>query len=39
MDYLIDPEEVTKLGLCPKFTTCTVFCRIKPMYGVLPIIE
>lgn len=38
MDYLIDPEEVTKLGVCPIFNPCTTFCRIKPMYGVPPII-
>jgi len=38
MEYLIDPEEVTKLEHCPKYTTCTVFCGIKPLYGV-PIIE
>jgi hypothetical protein len=33
MEYLIDPEEVTKLDVTP----CTFFCRIKPMYGVPPI--
>ena len=38
MEYLIDPEEVTTVGACPKYNPCTTFCRIKPMYGV-PIIE
>jgi len=35
MEYLIDPEEITKVQITP----CTVFCKTvaHPMYGV-PII-
>lgn len=33
MDYLIDPEEIAKVDVTP----CTVFCKIKPLYGVPPI--
>ncbi|HVP36203.1 MAG TPA: hypothetical protein VMT04_04335 [Terriglobales bacterium] len=40
MDYLIDPEEITRLGACPKYIIpCTTFCKIKPLYGVPPPIE
>jgi len=38
MEYLIDPEEITTAGACPKFNSCTTYCRIKPCYGV-PIVE
>jgi hypothetical protein len=38
MEYLIDPEEVTTVGVCPRYNPCTTFCKIKPCYGV-PIIE
>jgi hypothetical protein len=39
MEFLIDPEELTTVGKCPLFYPCTTFCKIKPMYGVPPVIE
>lgn len=39
MDYLIDPQELFTMGKCPKYVEpCTIFCQIKPLYGVPPAI-
>jgi len=34
MIYLIDPQDLTTLGVCPKLK-CPGFCGIKPLYGII----
>ena len=28
MEYLIDPEEVTTSGACPKYSPCIRYCKM-----------
>jgi hypothetical protein len=35
MIYLIDPQDLTTLHICPSKWTCGDYCGIKPLYGII----